>query len=267
MKKFRIALAQTSPILFDKRSNVHIAEEWIIKAAREKAAIVVFPELFLTGYLIGERLQEMAETIRGENITRLVKIAKAHKIALIVGFAEREEATGRIFDASVYCNAEGTISGTYRKIHLYAAEKEWFSRGQEACIWEGDQDRVGALICYDLEFPEHARVLALRGARWLAACTGNMKPNEHAQDVFVQARALENHIWVALANRIGKEGEVEFFGGSAICDPTGKIVAKAAGEETLLVADIDLERNTQAVDEDTNYLAERCPQCYGDLVK
>ena len=267
MKKLRIALAQTRPVLRDKKSNVHIAEEWIGRAAREKAEIVIFPELFLTGYLIGEHLQEMAETVRGENVVRLAEIAKAYKIALIMGFAEMDEANGQIYDASFYCNAFGTIIGTYRKIHLYAAEKEWFSRGQEFVIWERDRDRFGALICYDLEFPEHARILALRGARWLAACTGNMKPNEHAQEVFMQARALENHIWVALANRLGKEGEIEFFGGSAVSDPTGKIVVKATDEETLLVADIDLGRNNQAIAEDTNYLAERCPQCYGDLVK
>lgn len=267
MKKFRIALAQTKPVLFDKTRNVSIAAEWMHMAAKEKAQIIIFPELFLTGYSIGSRFSEMAETIHGENITRLAALAKSYQMALIMGFAERDERSGQVFDAALYCGADGKIIGTYRKMHLYAAEKEWFARGEEARVWETDYGRVGALICYDVEFPEHARILALRGAGWLAACTGNMLPNEHAQEIFVQARALENRVWVALANRLGAEGEIEFFGGSAICDPRGKIVAQAGREETLLVADIDLDRNTQAIAEDTDYLAERCPQYYAELIK
>ncbi len=267
MNKFRIALAQTKPVLFDKTQNVHIAAEWMRMAAKEKAHIIVFPELFLTGYSIGTRVQVMAETIQGENIAQLAKLAKTHGIALIIGFAEKDGLSGRIFDASFYCNAEGKVMGTYRKMHLYSEEKDWFARGEEMCVWETEYDQVGALICYDVEFPEHARILALHGARWLAACTGNMVPNEHAQEIFVQTRALENRVWMALANRLGTEGQIEFFGGSAICDPKGNIVAQAGREETLLVADIDLDRNDQAIAEDTDYLAERCPQFYGDLIK
>lgn len=264
--KFRVALAQTQPILFDKQSNVQIAEEWMARAAREKAQVVIFPELFLTGYAIGDRIDEMGETVHGKYVTQLAQAARANKIALVMGFAEKEEQTGRIYDASFFCDAAGRISGTYRKVHLYSSEKQWFSRGAETCVWPTDYEGVGALICYDLEFPEHARILTLKGARWLAACTGNMKPNERAQQIFVQARAMENRVWVALSNRLGVEGEIEFFGGSVICDPMGNIVASGAGEAALVVADIDLERNEQAISEDTDYLADRWPDAYRELI-
>jgi predicted amidohydrolase len=120
---------------------------------------------------------------------------------------------------------------------------------------------VGLLICYDLEFPEAVRELALRGAQWVATCTGNMVPNQHLQEVYAQARAAENRLWVALANRIGREGELTFFGGSALADPYGELIAQAGEAETLLIADIDLARADQARS-NADYLVDRKPQLY-----
>jgi predicted amidohydrolase len=120
---------------------------------------------------------------------------------------------------------------------------------------------TGILICYDLEFPEIARELALRGAQWITVCTGNMIPNQHLQEVYIQARAAENRVWVALANRVGQEGEIAFFGESGLADPWGKLATKAKDKETLLIAEIDLESANQAR-LNADYLADRRPHLY-----
>jgi predicted amidohydrolase len=117
------------------------------------------------------------------------------------------------------------------------------------------------LVCYDLEFPEAVRELALRGARWVATCTGNMVPNQHLQEIFAQSRAAENRLWVAVANRVGREGDFQFFGGSAVADPWGVLTAQADDREIVLWADIDLGRAEEARF-NADYLADRRPELY-----
>ncbi len=137
-------------------------------------------------------------------------------------------------------NAQGQISGSYHKIHLFHAEAGWFLPGDQFKVMDFGLGPAGLLICYDLEFPEAVRELALRGAKWVATCTGNMLPNQHLQEIFVQSRAAENHVWVAVANRVGREAGMEFFGESAVADPGGVMTVRANDQETILFADIDL---------------------------
>ena len=108
------------------------------------------------------------------------------------------------------------------------------------------------------------RDLALRGAQWVATCTGNMTPNQHIQEIYVQSRAAENRLWVAVANRIGREADLDFFGGSAVADPAGRLTAQAGSDETVLFADIDLERAVDAR-QNADYLTDRRPELYRGL--
>ena len=264
--KFRIALAQTEPCLFDKDANLEKAERFIRQAASAGAALVMFPELYLTGYTLGERAAQMAETTAGPGVCRAAAMARAHGVAVMMGYAELDASTGCAYDAVFLADREGQVVGSYRKIHLYRQENEWFVAGTRPGVFEFALGRVGLMICYDIEFPEMPRLLALQGADWLAVPTGNMRPYERPQAVYLQARALENHVWVASVNRVGREGEIDFFGESAVSDPLGNIVAQAGQAETLLVADIDLGLNARARLYG-DYLAERKPQLYGRLVE
>ena len=246
MDQFRIALAQLEPILFDKESNLAKAEHAIRQAEDLGAAAILFPELFLTGYCLEGRVMEMAEPINGPSIKRVMELAYAHHIAVLMGYPELSPDRRQAFDAVFVVDAHGRISGSYHKIHLFHAEKEWFAAGDQLLIVDFGCGRTGVLICYDLEFPEAVRQLALRGAGWVATCTGNMTPNQHIQEIFVQSRAAENRLWVAAANRIGRETDLVFFGGSAVADPNGVLTAQADDHETILYADIDLRRADQA---------------------
>ena len=99
------------------------------------------------------------------------------------------------------------------------------------------------------------------GARWIAACTGNMVPNQHLQEIFVQSRAAENRLWVAVANRTGREAELTFFGESAVADPAGNLVTKASCKDAIIYADIDLSASAMAK-LNADYLADRRPEVY-----
>ncbi len=265
--KFKVALAQTEPRLFDKEFNLEKAEQLIRQAALEEAAAIVFPELHLTGYLVGERAAEMAEPVDGPSVKRVAELSLSHHIMVFMGFVEQNASGGKPYDSVFITGSQGEILGVYQKMHLYSLEKGWFSPGEKPLVFQSRLGRVGPLICYDVEFPEAARMLALRGAQWLAVSTANMKPNEHLYDVVVQSRALENRVWLASANRVGREGPFEFFGRSAVSDPCGNIVAQAGGEECLLTFDIDFDQIETARRVDTDYLMDRRPGLYADLVK
>jgi predicted amidohydrolase len=261
MGSFRVALAQLEPILFDKAKNLAKAEEAVRQAAGHGAAAVLFPELFLTGYGLGEQAVEMAETREGASIRRVAELAGHYHIAILMGFAELSENGRQAHDSMAVANAQGQISGIYRKIHLFHEETSWFLPGDQPMVLDFGLGPVGLLICYDLEFPEAVRELALRGARWIATCTGNMVPNQHLQEIFLQSRAAENHVWVAVANRVGREGALDFFGGSGVADPFGVMTAQAGPDETILYADIDLGRSELAR-LNADYLADRRPEIY-----
>jgi predicted amidohydrolase len=261
MDQFRIALAQLESHLFDKERNLAKAEEYIRQAAARGAAVVLFPELYLTGYSLGERAVALAESCQGPSVRRVADLASRYRIAIMMGYAELSPDGQQAFDAAFVVDAQGQVSGSYRKMHLFQTETSWFLSGDDPCVINFGLGPVGLLICYDLEFPEAVRELALRGAQWIAICTGNMIPNQHLQEIYIQARAAENRLWVALANRVGREQETTFFGGSAVADPHGVLVAQAGDGETLLIADIDPTRADQAR-LNADYLADRRQQLY-----
>ncbi len=261
MNQFRVALAQVVPQLFDKDANLAKAEQYIDLAVSGGANVILFPELYLTGYTLDTRSVEMAEDIDGPSVRRVAELALSHQISVIMGYAELSPDKKHAYDAIFVVNAQGQWSGSYRKIHLFHAENNWFIPGEEISVIDFGLGPVGLSICYDLEFPELTRTLALSGAKWIATCTGNMVPNQHLQEIFIQSRAAENHVWVAAANRVGHEGNIEFFGGSSVADPHGELIARADPGETILFADIDLRRAEQAR-LNADYLADRKPELY-----
>ncbi len=261
MEQFRVALAQLSPVLFDKEQNLAKASQAIRAAASEGAAAILFPELYLTGYSLGKQAAEMAEREDGPSIRRIMELARDYHIAILMGFPALHADGRQAYDAVSVIDARGDLAGTYRKMHLFHGETGWFLPGDQPTLLDFGLGRVGVLVCYDLEFPEAVRDLALRGAQWVATCTGNMVPNQHLQEIFVQSRAAENRLWVAAANRVGREGDIDFFGGSAVADPNGQLVAQGDDQERIVLADIDLRRAEQAR-LNADYLTDRRPDLY-----
>ncbi len=252
----RIALLQTRAAGLDTLETA--AEE----AAARGARLLVTPELSLTGYALGDRVAERAEPADGPGAAEVSRIAKKNGLALAYGYPECGER-GAVHNAVQLIGPEGEALANYRKTHLYGAyEAEHYTPGHQLPVQaELDGLRVGLLICYDVEFPEAVRAHALAGTDLLLVPTALMRPYDAVAHTLVPARALESQLYVAYANRTGREGEFDFAGLSGLAAPDGTVPVRAGREETLLVTDADLAL-LRASRERNPYLADRRPELY-----
>ena len=262
----RIAIVQDDCILGEMGRNLEKASGLIMRAAEQDAGLILFPEMYLTGYALGENTHKLAQTVPGPAIDELAQMAKTNQICICMGFPELDPTTRKIFNSLVCLSARGEILSVYRKIQLYDEEKEFFSAGDEIKVAQTPLGRTGFLICYDLEFPELARMVALQDADVLLIATANMHPWCNQQDIYLKARAMENQIFLALANRIGQEKDFIFCGSSAVVDPQGRTLAGAGTQDpALLIADIDPSSVVKARSSNANYLEDRRPDIYRPL--
>ena len=135
----------------------------------------------------------------------------------------------------------GDFIGKFRKIYLYSAmdEDKGFKHGSEMPVFETEFGKIALMTCYDIRFPEQSRTYALRGAQMIVAVANFPKPKVHHWRILLQARAIENQLFVVACNRVGSAGKNSYFGHSMVIDPWGEILAEAEEEETILSAQID----------------------------
>jgi predicted amidohydrolase len=262
--KRKIAVSQGEGVLGGVAENLEIMREAVSEAKRADAGLVIFPELILTGYNIGEAGWELAEAADGPSAKRIVDMARSYGIAILYGYPERAGET--LYNASQLIARNGDRLASYRKCQLSGAgERQLFAPGDEAIVVELEGLKLGLLICYDIEFPEAARLLALKGAELIAVASATPQPHDEIARILVPARALENQVFVAFANRCGREGELAYTGGSCVIGPDGADIARAAGEECLLIAEIDTAEIARRRAK-FGYLADRRQDLYGVVV-
>jgi predicted amidohydrolase len=272
LSKVKVACAQIDVAYGDKNRTVSNACDWIEEAAHEGADVVLFPELVLSaGYYLGERYHSVAETVPGTTTKYIAKKASDCGVYLIAGMAEKSNE-GTLFDSAVAIDRQGELVGTYRKTHIYTPTESIFTPGSELPVFQTDFGKIGILICYDLEFPEPARVLALKGAEiifhlvadWPRGVPGEFP--ERIFDVSFRARALENRITIASCNRVGEDPDLHsaFYGLSRIVGTQGEILAGADRGEKLITACIDLEQ-ARKERQSYDYLLNRRPDLYDQL--
>ena len=208
--------------------------------------MLVFPE-FLMGYSpesqSAQELCQSAEGVDGEFVTSLKNAAKTNDMSVVATIYEKSNFPERVYDTAVLIRNNGALSGSYRKLHLFDAlgfkESAKFSPGQDvmqpaptAC------GRIGMMICYDLRFPELARVLAVLGAEILVAPSGWVQGDMKIEHwcTMIRARAIENGCYVVAPNQVGNI----FIGHSLVVDPFGRTVLDLEQREGLGVVDIDL---------------------------
>lgn len=231
------------------------------RAAARGARLLVTPELSLTGYALGDRVHELAEPADGPGAEAVSAVAARHGLAIAYGFPERDGP--HVFNSVQLTGPDGTRLALYRKTHLYGGyETDNFTPGGQLVV-QADLHgtRIGLLVCYDVEFPEAVRAHALAGTELLLVPTALMRPYDFVPRTLVPARAWENQLYVAYANRTGPEGEFDFAGLSCLAAPDGTEPARADREETLLVADAD-PAVTAAARAGNPYLADRRPGLY-----
>jgi predicted amidohydrolase len=271
--RFRVAVVQTHPRFGAVEENVTEALTLASHAlaAAGAADLVIFPELFNTGYVFRSRREAWAlgeDAVRGPTGRALAAFCREHGTAAVGGLCERR---GReLFNSAVWAGPRG-VCGVYRKVHLFARERRWFAPGREPWpVFRVGAARVGLMICFDWRFPEAARCLALAGADLLAHPSNLVQP--HCQEA-MRTRALESGVFCATANRVGADRRpgqtVVFTGASQVVDPAGRVLARAGTRRPeAMVVDLDLAqaRNKQ-VTVTNHLLRDRVPGLYAALCR
>ena len=275
-RTIRIALAQMDVVLEDVEKTTVKVCEWISDAASKGADVVLFPEFVLAAsyYGLSSRglANKVAETIPGPATDRIAAKAKEHAIDVIVGMAERS-ALDIIYDSSVYIDKHGKVLGVYRKTHVATPTEFAFGLGTSFPIITTDYGRVALLICYDMEFPETARLVSLRGAEIIFHMVANWSTipfniGDRLAEIAFRSCALENLIPVATCDRVGYDPDLraDFIGKSSIINALGDAVAKGGGKEEMIIGEIDLSE-AHRIRDYIPYFRDRKPHLYGDLVK
>ncbi|MET7453637.1 carbon-nitrogen hydrolase family protein [Streptomyces sp. NPDC005574] len=261
----RTALLQSSGRPGSVAANLKVLDEAAGRAAAAGAGLIAAPEMFLTGYAIGDDIARLAEPADGEAADAIAELAARHRIAVAYGYPER--AGGRVHNSAQLISADGTRLANYRKTHLFGGfERDHFTPGTTPVVQaELDGFRVGLMICYDVEFPENVRAHALAGTDLLVVPTAQMHPFQFVAESVVPVRAFENQMYVAYVNRVGQEGEFEFVGLSTLAGPDGVARTRAGRAEELLFADADPVL-LAASREGNPYLKDRRPGLYGSLI-
>lgn len=260
----RTALLQSSGRPGSVVENLKVLDEAAGRAAAGGAALLAAPEMFLTGYAIGDDIGRLAEPADGDSADAVAEIATRHGLAIAYGYPERDGDA--VYNSAQLISADGTRLANYRKTHLFGDfERAHFTPGEQPVVQaELNGLTVGLMICYDVEFPEPVRAHALAGTDLLLVPTANMHPFQFVAEALVPVRAWENQMYVAYINRIGQEGEFDFFGLSTLAGPDGVARTRAGRGEELLLTDLDPEllANSRAANP---YLTDRRPGLYGSL--
>jgi predicted amidohydrolase len=238
----RIAFLQMNCRFGEVEENLAKAQVLLEPA---QADLFVLPELFNTGYLFqaGEELEHLAEPAEGGRTSAfLIGLASTKKCHIVAGIAEKSR--DGIYNSCLLVGPNGYIT-TYRKIHLFRTEKEWFVAGTEPFfVVDIGAAKIGKMICFDWIFPESMRSLALLGADIICHPANLVLP--YCQSAMV-TRCLENSVYAVTANRIGTDvranESLTFTGKSQITGPRGEILATATeNEECVRIVDIDVEQ-------------------------
>jgi predicted amidohydrolase len=270
----RVGVAQVGAAVGDVAANLRLARRYVRLAAARGCDLVVLPECFVQGYSIRPEVLALAETSDGAAAGELRSLAAATGVAIVGGFLERNPADpDHPFNAALVIGADGSLAGLYHKTHLFEREHGAFSRGDDYPVFDlalgSDASRppvrVGVSICADIEYPEVARLLALAGARLLAVPSADMEPYRAQQAANLASRAIENNLYVALANTVDRRRGVTFFGGSGIAGPDGSLVSAGYLRPRLAIATLS-DAAVEASGGRGAYLRTRRPEVYRGLL-
>jgi N-carbamoylputrescine amidase len=284
---FTVGLVQMS-CSTNAAENVDKAIARVREAAKQGAQVVCLQELFRTQYFCQTEDHakfDLAEPIPGATTEAMARIAKETSTVIVSSLFERR-AAGVYHNTAVVLDADGSVRGMYRKMHIpddpLYYEKFYFTPGDLGFrAFETKYAKVGTLVCWDQWYPEGARLTALQGADVIFYPTAiGWHPSEKEQYGAAQtdawrtmqrAHAIANGVYVAAVNRVGhegpKDGGIEFFGGSFVCDPFGVVLKEASRtDEEILVVECD-RRRQEEVRQHWPFLRDRRIDAYAPITK
>ncbi|MEU9868776.1 nitrilase-related carbon-nitrogen hydrolase [Actinomadura sp. NPDC048021] len=270
----RVTCVQLAPVLGDLAGNIRRARSAIRAAVANGARIVVLPELATSGYLFASADEARAASI-GADDPRLAAWsdeAAQGDAVVVAGFCERGP-DGLVHNSAMVLDGTG-VRAVYRKVHLWDREKTLFTPGRaEPPVLDTAYGRIGVLICYDLEFPEMPRALALRGADLVAVPTNwPVVPRPDGERppevVAAMAAARASRVFVACCDRSGLERGERWTRGTSLVDPDGWVRASTDAQDGHATADLDLPAaRAKRLTDLADVIADRRPELYGEIVR
>jgi predicted amidohydrolase len=276
MREVTIAVVQMKPKLGEAEENLVKMSETISKiASQQRVDLIVFPELITSGYELGLRFTELAQRVPGPTINLLAQRANEYGVYIAFGMVTKERVESVLYNSAIVVGPDGELLDAYNKIHLRGEERMAFREGFKLPIIPTEIGNIGLMIGYDLAFPEVARSLVLDGADILCVMANWEAAQIDEWKTYIRARAYENSVYVAGANRIGEDVTLNFGGESMIVGPRGQIHASLANEtdpdtgeplEGFAVARVDLDE-VRKNREEYQFIQNRQPAVYRTLVR
>jgi predicted amidohydrolase len=253
-RSLRVAILQPNASLRGVDERFAWLELQICELSGSGIDLLVCPELYMTGYDVGENLHRYAEPVNGKFAVRVSALAQKMEVAIVYGYPERD---GNVFYNSAICiGADGSTLANHRKSVLPPGfETRYFQKGSNLTLLTLKSVRLAILICYESEFPESVRNVAQLGAEVVVVPTATGIKWGQVPNKVIPTRAFENGVFVLYANYSGKENQSHYFGGSCIVDPMGRELARAGHEEEILSVTLDC-RSVQAAQARLPYLSD-----------
>jgi predicted amidohydrolase len=276
MREVTIAVAQMKPKLGEHEDNLVKISETISKiASQQRVDLIVFPELITSGNELGVRFTELAQRVPGPTVNLIAQRANEHGVYIAFGMVTKERVESVLYNSAVLVGPDGELLDIYNKVHLRGEERMAFREGFKLPIIPTEIGNIGLMIGYDLAFPEVARSLALDGADLLCVMANWEAAHIDEWKTYVRARAFENSVFIAAANRIGEDVTLTFGGESMVVGPRGQVHASLVSEtdpesgeplEGFAVARIDLDE-VRKYREEFQFIQNRQPATYRTLVR
>nr|WP_231891294.1 carbon-nitrogen family hydrolase [Paenibacillus swuensis] len=241
-QRLQIALLQMDIAIGEPELNIKRAGQLLEEAVSGAVMpdVIVLPEMWNTGYAL-DRIHDLADR-DGEQTSKLISaFCLKHNVNIIAGSVadtDGEDVKNRVYGF----DRKGKRIADYSKIHLFRLmeEEKYLTAGEKEGTFEVEGVQAGAMICYDIRFPELSRKLALGGAKLVFVPAEWPHPRLHHWRTLLTARAIENQMYVIACNRVGVSGTTAFFGHSMIIDPWGEVIAEGGEEEAIIRASIDV---------------------------
>jgi predicted amidohydrolase len=276
MREITVAAVQMKPVLGEPEENLVKMSDFVSTiASQQRVDLIIFPELVTSGYELGVRFTEIAQRVPGPTINLMSQRANEHGVYIAFGMVTKEKVESVLYNSAVLVGPDGELVDVYNKIHLRGEERMAFREGFKIPVFETELGTLGLMLGWDLAFPEVARSLALDGAELLCVMANWESSNIEEWKTYLKARAFENAVFVAGANRMGEDVTLTFGGESMVIGPRGQVFASLTDEvdpetglplEGYTVARIDLDE-VRKYREEFQTLQTRQPAAYRAIVR
>lgn len=250
MSKIKIALCQIN-VIDDKDENIKKATYFINESAKQNVDFVVLPEMFNCPYSNDKFIKYSEEEKTSKTLSKISKLALKHAIYILAGSIPEKE-DNKLFNTSYLFDKKGKIIAKHRKMHLfdidvknkiYFKESDVLSPGNEVTVVNSEFGKIGIGICYDIRFPEPARLMVNKGAKILIYPGAfNMTTGPAHWELLFKTRSLDNQVYcVGVAPALNKDASYHSYGHSIITNPWGEVISQANEKESLIIKKIDLD--------------------------